>query len=73
MFGKKVIFWILLQVVLRNGRYVGSIVDDLVLICDEVVKETKIFATKNSLPTTVPKKWTFTSLFINHHSIIDSC
>ena len=73
MFGKKVIFWILLQVVLRNGKYVGSIVDDLVLICDEVVKETKIFATKNSSPTAAPKKWTLTSLFISHHSIIDSC
>ena len=49
----------------ENGKYVGSIIDDTVITCDEIIEKTK----------TVPKTKRFLysiCLFINYHTIIDN-
>ena len=65
LYVKKIMFGILLHVIekMENGKYVASIMDQI--ICDEIidVKETN----------EVMKFLYFTYLFINHHYIIDSC
>ena len=62
----------------ENGKYLASIMDDSVIICDEVIKsydEQIKFIPENF---NEKKLWNtkflhFTCLFINHHHIIDSC
>ena len=52
----------------ENGKYLGSIIDDLTVISD------KIIDTKKTVPTTtVSTKSTSTNFCINHHNIIDMC
>ena len=60
----------------ENEKYLASIVDDSVIMCDEVIEsydeETKTIPTNfNGKKTTC--KTCFTCIFINYHSIIDSC
>ena len=38
MYAKKVIFGILLHVVVKNGKYLASIIDDSVITCDEIIE-----------------------------------
>ena len=70
----------------ENGKYLASIIDESVITCDEIIKETKTVSTKTvpieTLPTnlnfnekkkTCKKKFLhFTHLFIDYHSIIDT-
>ena len=43
---KKIIFGILLHVVAKNGKHVGSIINDSVIPCDKVIETTKTVPTK---------------------------
>ena len=52
----------------KNGNYVGSIIGDSEAICDKNHFNKKYFNKNCS-----NKFLYFTSLFINYHSIIDSC
>ena len=60
-----------------NGKCLGSITDDSVIIGDEIMEaETKTVPSnfnekKNKLQNT--KLIYFTCVFVNYHSIIDSC
>ena len=38
---KNILFGILLHVAVKNGKYLGSIIDDSVITCDEVIQEKK--------------------------------
>ena len=40
----------------KNGKYVGSIIDDSVIKCDEIIEETKAIPTKTFLTKTIPTK-----------------
>ena len=67
MYVKKIVFGILL---LEDGRYLASIMDDSVIACDEVIDvEDRNFNEKDI----ACKTQNFTCLFINYHCIIDSC
>ena len=58
----------------ENGENLGSIIDDSVVRCNEMMN-----VTKSVLPKTVQTKSTSTnfyillSLYVNYHCIIDSC
>ena len=53
----------------KNGKYVGSIIGDPVVICDEIINTLNSTSTK-----TVPAKCTFTNFYILlSFSIIDNC
>ena len=48
----------------KHGKYLGSIIDDSVIACNEIIEETVTFPTK-SIPTkTVPTNGTLTSFYI---------
>ena len=64
---KKGCFWNLATCSCKNGKYAGSIIDNLVVICSKIVEETKTILTKIALI-----KCTCTILFIKWHSIIDN-
>ena len=53
---KKIIFGILVCVLGKSGKYLGSIICDSVIRCDETMKATKTFPIK-----TVPKNFNETS------------
>ena len=40
----------------KNGKYVGSITDDSVIMCDEIIEETKTIPTKSTSTETVLTK-----------------
>ena len=46
MCAKKIYFWNLATCSCENGKYVGSIIDDSVIMCDEIIKEAKNVPTK---------------------------
>ena len=60
---------------LQKSKYLASIIDDLVLTCDEIIEDTK------PSPTNFNQKYNlwnkeflyFTYLFVNYYRIIDSC
>ena len=59
----------------KNGKYLVSIIEDSVITCDEIIERTKTTTKKKKCSN---KKFFnnflyFTRLFINYHSIIDSC
>ena len=57
----------------KTGKYVRSIIDNSVTTCNEITKETKTISTKTIPTKSNLTKLHFTSLFINYHSIINSC
>ena len=68
----------------KNSKYVGSIIDDSVITCNET-RDTKTtvptktvltkntFKKNNSTKTFTTKFYILLAFFINCHSIIDSC
>ena len=40
----------------ENGKFVGSIIDNLVIMCDEMIKKTKSTATKSTSAKAAPRK-----------------
>ena len=53
----------------KNGIHFGSIIGNSAIMCVEIIDTTKTVSAK-STPTI---SLYFTNLFINYHSIIDSC
>ena len=67
MLAKKIIFGILLHVLVKNGKYLGSIIDDLVITCGETIKGTRTILTKitsseSTSTKSVPTKSTATEI-----------
>ena len=58
---KKIMFGIPQQVAAKNGKYIGSIIGDPLIMCDEIIKETKKYSNKNQ---TIPRKNTSTVFYI---------
>ena len=52
----------------KNGKYLGSTIDDLAAVSYEIIDTPKIVPT-----TTASAKSTSTNFFINHHDTIDRC
>ena len=48
----------------QNDRYVGSIIDNSVIVCDEIIEETKTVLTKTSPTKTVQTKCNSTHFYI---------
>ena len=46
---KKIMFGIPQQVAAKNGKYIGSIIGDSLIMCGEIIKETKNIPTKTKL------------------------
>ena len=44
----------------ENGKYVGSIIDDSVIVCDEIIEETKTVLSKSTSTKTIPTNSTLT-------------
>ena len=58
----------------ENGKYLASIIDDLMITCDEIIDaEDTNFNEKKMQLVKQKKNLYFTCLFINYHCIIDSC
>ena len=63
----------------ENGKYLVSIIDDSMIICDEVIKsyqeEIKTVPTNFNEKKVTFKRQNFyiTCVFINYYSIIDNC
>ena len=60
----------------ENGKYLPSIIDNSVIMCDEITEETKTIPTNfnEEKKTTYKTKNLYILLtFFNYHSIIDSC
>ena len=60
----------------KNGKCLASTVDNSVIRCDEVIKETKAATTKftEKKCNLRNKKFLYsTCLFINYHCTIDNC
>ena len=62
----------------KNGKYLASIMNDLAIMCDEVIgsynKETKTITTNFDEKKAICKMQCFyICIFINYYSIIDSC
>ena len=64
MCAKKIMFGIAQQVSAKNGKYVGSIIGDSLVMCDEIIKETKNIPTKTILTKTIPRKNILTVFYI---------
>ena len=47
----------------KNGKYVGSIADNLVITCDETIEETEIASTKSTATKTAPAKNASTNFY----------
>ena len=67
MLAKKIMFGILLHVLVKNGKYLGSIIDDLVITCGETIKGTRTILTKitsseSTSTKSVPTKSTATQI-----------
>ena len=54
----------------KNGKYIGSIIDDSVITCGEIIEEAKTISMKK---VTCEKFLYFIYLFIYYGSIIDNC
>ena len=61
---KKVIFGILATFSCKNGKYVGSIIGDSEIICDEIIDTTKTIPTKSTSTKYVLRKCTSTNFNI---------
>ena len=48
----------------KNGQYVGSIIDNSVVICNEIIKETKTIPTKSTSIKAVLTKCTSKNFYI---------
>ena len=58
----------------ENGKYVGSIVDNSVITCDEVIVQTKTVPTRHVMKNNISTNFNILFIyFFNYHSIIDSC
>ena len=64
----------------NNGKDIGSIIADSVVICDEIIDTTETIPTERTSIKFILTKSTSTNvhiflafLFIDYHSIIDSC
>ena len=61
---KKVFFWNPATSRCKNGTYLGSIIDDSVVLCDRVIEETK----------TIPTKFVLTkSTSTNIYNLLPNC
>ena len=59
---------------LKKGKYFGNIIGYSVIMCVEIIDTTNSTSTKTVAAKSTPTIFLyFTNLFINHHSIIDSC
>ena len=60
---------------MRNGKYIGSFINDSVITCDEIIQETEtvqqILMKKGNLYNKKFYLPNFIYLFINYHSIVD--
>ena len=65
---EKSFFWNSATCSCENGKYVGSIIGDSVVICNEIIEKTKNYSNKKYFKNFLH----FTSFFINYHSITDS-
>ena len=59
----------------ENDKHLASIIDDSVITCDEVTEGTKLFQwiLMKKIKFVNKKFLSFTCIFINYYSIIDSC
>ena len=79
MGAKNIISGILLKKSCEIGKYVGSIINDSMIMCDGIIHTTTSILTKIVPRKTVPTKSNsknaciLLAFFINCHSIIDSC
>ena len=48
----------------KNGKYLGSIIDDSVITCDEIIKTTKISSTETFSSRAFPTKEISTNFYI---------
>ena len=48
----------------ENDKFVGSIIDNLVIMCDEIIKKTKSTATKSTSAKAAPRKNNSTNFYI---------
>ena len=48
----------------ENGKYIGSLIDDSVIKCDEIIEEMKTFPTNRISTKTVPTNSTSTNFYI---------
>ena len=71
---KKDYIWNLAKCGCKNGKKNSSIIDDSVIRWDETIPTKTVSRDFNEKEVTCKKKnLYFTHLFINYHSIIDSC
>ena len=48
----------------KNGKYIASIIDDSVIMCDDIIEETKTVPTNSNRIETVPTKITSINIYI---------
>ena len=71
---KETFFWNSATCSCQNDKYLGSIIDDSVAICDKVIDTSKTVPTKTSSAKNASTNfYILFCLFLNYHSIIDSC
>ena len=59
----------------KNGKYLASVLNDSVITCDEIMKETKTVSknfNEEKVACKIKKILDFTQFLINFHRIIDS-
>ena len=59
----------------KNGKYSASVINDSVITCDEIMKETKTVSknfNEEKVACKIKTILDFTQFLINFHSIIDS-
>ena len=57
----------------ENGKYLGSIIDNSVITCDEIIGTTKTVPTKTVLTKSTSTNFYILLVFlINYHNIIDN-
>ena len=71
--GEKNYIWNPATCSFKNGKYVGSFIDNSVMTCDEIVEETKTVPIKTATTDNTSTNFYILLAFFNYHSIIDSC
>ena len=58
----------------QNGKYLGSIIDNYVITCDEIIEEAKTVTTKTFTANSISASFYILLAFLLiNYSIIDSC
>ena len=68
----KKIFWVLLDIVAKMGKYRASIIDNSVITCNEIIEMKEIKTIPRIKICKTKKCLYFTYLVIKYYSIIDS-